>query len=306
MIRVVCDFAFLEAFSKLDVKSNIDKDSFLDKYIFVQKLLKKNLYINKDEIFIKQLNKSKGSICNTENEIRDGVIAYILNIQKNNQNEINSDIGLISKIKILPDKLAELKPFDIILIKADKVFCQNVSEKYGILCIGLNQETEIHVNIEMTQINFEATNDLFNRFCEILNSKDEIISSAIVIDQHFFSNKVEYNKINSSITKKENKFLTIHFCDNPKNLQPYQQAKSIEKVTSEIQAKCPSLLDKISLNCINKFDYHDRYLITGTKILIAGNSLSTLNCRSFLSSLPFALYYDNLPRNIKELISKST
>lgn len=306
MVRVICDYAFLEAFSKLDVNNNINNDNFLEKYIFVKKLLKRNLFINKDENYIKELNKSKAIICNREKEISDDVVAFVLNIQKNNQNELNSDTGLISKIKLLPDKLEELKPFDILLLKADERFCQNVSSKYGVLCIGLNHTNEILVDIELTQVNLESTNDLFNKFCNILLGVSEITNKAIVIDQHFFSNTVLYDNINISLRNKQKGFLSIHFCDNPKNLQPSQQAKNKEKVTAEIKTKCPSLLDKINLNCINKFDYHDRYLITGTKIFIAGNSLSTVNCKSFLNSLPLALYFDNLPRNIKELISKST
>ena len=207
----------------------------------------------------------------------------------------------------MPPKLKELKPFDIFLLKADKQFCQNVSSNYGVLCIGLNQENEILVNIELTQVNFEATNDLFNKFCKILDGSDAVTNKAIIIDQHFFSNNnLSFQNIYTSLRKRENGFLSIHFCENPRNLQSSKQGKNIEKVTAEIKTKCPALADKITLNCVNNFDYHDRYLITGTKIFIAGNSLSTENCKSFLNSLPFALYFDNLPRNIKELISKST
>jgi hypothetical protein len=307
MVRVICDYAFLESYSKINIAKFIQKESYLEKYIFIQKLLKKNLYISKDIDFIIELNKSKAGICNIENQINDDVILSILNLQKNNQNEISSDIGLIAKIKQLPNQAKELQPFDIILIKADLKFCQMVSERYGILCIGINYENELFVNTEMTQVNFEATNNLFDRFCKILEGKKEITNKAIVIDQHFFSNnRVSFKDIYSSISNRENKFLSIHFCDNPKNLNASQKSKNKEQVYAEIKSACPQLSDKVTLYCINKFDYHDRYLIIGTKIFIAGNSLSTPNCRSYLSSFPFALYFDNLPKNIKELIEKTT
>jgi len=122
MVRVICDYAFLESYSKINIAKFIQKESYLEKYIFIQKLLKKNLYISKDIDFIIELNKSKAGICNIENQINDDVILSILNLQKNNQNEISSDIGLIAKIKQLPNQAKELQPFDIILIKADLKF----------------------------------------------------------------------------------------------------------------------------------------------------------------------------------------
>lgn len=300
MVRVFCDYAFLEEFTKLQIEKNRSKVEFVEKYIFVQKLLRKHLHLNAKFNYVDKLNDALAKQGQLSSE-DDPVFDYLVSLRKNVNNPIQPDLGIISKIRLLPDELDELKPFDIFLLKADKQFCQDVSKKYGVLCIGINHESEIHVNTALIQVNFEATNDLFNKFCSILHGTDEITSKAIVIDQHFFSNTVLYNEINTSLRNKQNEFLSIHFCENPRNSKP----KNIKQITTEIESKSPELSDKITLSHINNFNYHDRYLIIGTKIFIAGNSFTIKDCKSYLNSLPFALYFDNLPENIRKIIELS-
>ena len=304
MVNVICELAFLKLFSNISLNNHLNNSEFIEKYLFVCKLLKKNLIINvgTDKGFVNNLNSTKNNISvSDKNSIIDNLSLFILNLQKNNQNEIKEDFDIITAVRQMIEPIHKIGNCDILLIKADESFCQNVIKKYRVLCIGISDEGKIYFNINYAQVILESTTNLFNKFCNILTEDDLIINHAIVIDPHFFSNKLDYIKLKKILHNKPNMFLTIFFCENPKNRKPSDPQLTICSIEKKINEITPGLLDKIRLRHIPN-SYHDRYLISGTRIFISGNTFSKINEESYLNSFSFYLHFDNLSENIKKLV----
>lgn len=306
MVKVYAAKAALEQLAVL--RMDYDDVQSLEKMAFLLKLLSKNLHLDYSDSEVVRLNQSrlpKAFGFKVDQAEYSEFERRLFRWRLNSPNSIQGKKELIESMRNgVPVATADLPQY--LILNADAELCRKRMEQYGVVCIGITA-TGIHLDSDSWKEYSESTKDLFSAFCDLLAGLKRHVRFFRVFDQHFFSNynSLDYRKIYQSIPHSACR-VGIHFCADPKNRGSGAKTIGRAEVIDLIAQRSPALLPKIELvtDGMNRFDNHDRYIVSSCRVYISGNSFSKPNCQTYIHSYPLAAYYENLPEKIRKMIAE--
>lgn len=306
MVKVYAAKAALEQLAKLS--PDPDDVSALEKRMFLLKLLSKNLYLDCPESDIARLNRLRLPVTPGGQEQPVALTDFerrLFRWRQNAPNPIQCGKDTIEAMRSGSAVSSSRLP-QYLILNADATLCRQRMEQYKVVCIGVTPDG-IQVDSDIWREYSERTQDLFGSFCSLLTGLTKKVRFFRVFDQHFFSNcsSIDFRKMYQSLPHSVCR-VGIHFCADPNNRGWGAKSVGSAEVELVISKKAPALLPKIELvtDAMNRFDNHDRYIVSNQRVYVSGNTFSKGNCQSYIHSYPLGIYFESLPEKLKTAVLK--